>query len=180
MAAPRAKSDLIQVTAVHLSLETFKFHLIHDLTVGSRNPMYMWERTVMGISVHTAGTETATTPYYVMIIIYHHPTHTMRYMIERRQRLTIISRLRMGHGGSAHPSPISQLHPTYVPWPGRHGPLWFRQSRWSGRMRICSKYLTCASPNHATSHKSAESVPVPVPVAGLRSSASPAYRIPLP
>ena len=26
--------------------------------------MYMWERTVMGISVRTAETETATTPYY--------------------------------------------------------------------------------------------------------------------
>ena len=25
--------------------------------------MYMWERTVMGISVHTAETEMATTPY---------------------------------------------------------------------------------------------------------------------
>ena len=26
--------------------------------------MHMWERTVMGISVHTAETEMATTPYY--------------------------------------------------------------------------------------------------------------------
>ena len=26
--------------------------------------MYMWEKTVMGISVHTAETEMATTPYY--------------------------------------------------------------------------------------------------------------------
>ena len=26
--------------------------------------VYMWERTVMGISVHTAETEMATTPYY--------------------------------------------------------------------------------------------------------------------
>ena len=29
--------------------------------------VYMWERTVMGISVHTEETETATPPYYYII-----------------------------------------------------------------------------------------------------------------
>ena len=41
-------------------------HCLHDcLCVHVMDLIwYMWERTVMGISVHTAETETATTPYY--------------------------------------------------------------------------------------------------------------------
>ena len=37
--------------------------------------MYMWERTVMGISVHTAETEMATTPYYLDSTMYKDPAH---------------------------------------------------------------------------------------------------------
>ena len=40
------------------------FHFALSFSKTSPGCVYMWERTVMGISVHTAETETATTPYY--------------------------------------------------------------------------------------------------------------------
>ena len=45
---------------------------------------YMWERTVMGISVRTAETETATPPYYI-------PSFMTEFVSEAEGRRTDLS-----------------------------------------------------------------------------------------